>query len=204
MYTKTPITPPFGRVFAPAGRPCIRCKTPCTTCKKMHAVQPSESTQFGTNGGASSYKWGTPIINIWGTHCRTNGGCVSHPRRAHNLVQIIVCYNYHSAELRVRGLPKMALWYICTFVHLYICTLVHWYIWILVHLYLLFSPIVVQMGDAHYQHLGDALSYKWGDASIDALSRPSCAHYRTDGGRCHRSTFQSLLRPLSYRWGTLP
>ena len=22
--------------------------------------------------------------------------------------------------------------------------------------------IVVQMGDAHYQHLGDALSYKWG------------------------------------------
>ena len=22
--------------------------------------------------------------------------------------------------------------------------------------------IIVQMGDAHYQHLGDALSYKWG------------------------------------------
>ena len=155
-------------------------------------MQPSESTQFGTNGGALSYKWGTPIINIWGTHCRTNGGCVSHPRRAHNLVQIIVCYNYHSAKLRVRGLPKMALWYICTFGH--------WYIWTLAHLYLLFFPIVVQMGDA--------LSYRWG------------THYRTDGGCCHRCTFQPFLRPivvqmgdahhqhlgdaLSYRWGMLP
>ena len=29
------------------------------------------------------------------------------------------------------------------------------------------APIIVQMGDA----------------AIDALSRPSCAHYRTDGGR---------------------
>lgn len=103
------------------GETCIRCKRACTTCKNMHAVQPSESTQFGTNGRALSYKWGTPIINIWGTHCRTNGGCVSHPRRAHNLVQIIVCYNYHSAELRVSGLPKMALWYICTFGLWHIC-----------------------------------------------------------------------------------
>ena len=166
----------------------------------MHAVQPTESTQLGTNGRALSYKWGTPIINIWGTHCRTNGGRVSHPRRAHNLVQIIVCYNYHSAELRVRGLPKMA----------------HWYIWTLAHLYLLFSPIVVQMGDT--------LSYKWGtpiiniwgrivvqmgDAAIDTLYSPSCAplsyrwgtHCRTNGGRCHRRTFPPLLRPLSYKWG---
>ena len=176
MYTKTPITPPFGRVFAPAGRPCIRCKTPCTTCKKMHAVQPSESTQFGTNGGASSYKWGTPIINIWGTHCRTNGGCVSHPRRAHNLVQIIVCYNYHSAELRVRGLPKMALWYICTFGHWYICISsfpLLSYKW---------GMIITQMGDALLPKWGTPIIVQMGDASIDALSSPSCAHYRTDGG----------------------
>lgn len=135
-------------------------------------MQPSDSTPFGTNGG----------------HYRTNGGCVSHPRKAHNLVQIIVCYNYHSAELRVRGLPKNG-------------TLVHLYIWTLVHLYLRFSPIVVQMGDDHYQHLGDA--------AIDALSRPSCAHYRTDGGRIvvqmGDDTIDALSRPsyapLSYRWG---
>ena len=184
MYTKTGFTPPFGRVFAPAGRPCTICKRACTWCKKLRQMQPSESTQFGTNGCALSYKWGMPIINIWGTHCRTNGGCVSHPRRAHNLVQIIVCYNYHSAELRVRGLPKMALWYICTFGH--------WYIWTLAHLYLLFFPIVVQMGDAHYQHLGDALLPKLG------------THCRTDGGCCHRCTFQPFLRPLSYKWGMLP
>ena len=166
MYTKTPVTPPFGRVFAPAGRPCTRCKRACTWCKKLHHVQPSESTQFGTNGCALSYKWGTPIINIWGTHCRTNGGCVSHPRRAHNLVQIIVCYNYHSAELRVRGLPKMGHWYICTFGHWYICTLAH--------LDLLYFPycrtdggrIIVQMGDAAIDALSSPsyapLSYKWG------------------------------------------
>ena len=146
VRTNTRAAPPFGRAFAPAGRPCTRCKRACTWCKKLHQMQPSESTQFGTNGCALSYKWGTPIINIWGTHCRTNGGCFSHPRRAHNLVQIIVCYNYHSAELRVSGLPKMALWYICTFGL--------WYIWTLAHLYLLFFPIVVQMGDA--------LSYRWG------------------------------------------
>ena len=190
MYTKTPITPPFGRVFAPAGRPCIRCKTPCTTCKKMHAVQPSESTQFGTNGGASSYKWGTPIINIWGTHCRTNGGCVSHPRRAHNLVQIIVCYNYHSAELRVRGLPKMALWYICTFVHLYICTSVHLYIGTLVHLDI--GTSVSPLFPYCRTNGGRPLSTFGGRIIVQM------------GGRFHRCTFPPLLRPLSYRWGTLP
>ena len=79
MYTKTGFTPPFGRVFAPAGRPCTICKRACTWCKKLRQMQPSESTQFGTNGCALSYKWGMPIINIWGTHCRTNGGrCHRH------------------------------------------------------------------------------------------------------------------------------
>ena len=142
-------------------------------------MQPSESTQFGTNGCALSYKWGT--------HCRTNGGCVSHPRRAHNLVQIIVCYNYHSAELRVRGLPKMALWYICTFGH--------WHICISSFPYCRTNgghPLSTFGGRCHrctFPPLLRPLSYRWG------------THYRTDGGRCHRCTFPPLLRPLSYRWG---
>lgn len=112
-----------------------------------------------------------------GVHYRTNGGCVSHPRRAHNLVQIIVCYNYHSAELRVRGLPKMALWYICTFGLWYICTLAH--------LYLLFFPYCRTDGGCYNRctfqsflhpiivQMGDALSYRWG------------THCRTNGGRCY-------------------
>ena len=112
-------------------------------------------------GDALSYKWGT--------HCRTNGGCVSHPRRAHNLVQIIVCYNYHSAELRVSGLPKMALWYICTFGHRHICTFGLWHICISS-----FSLLSYKWGTT--------IINIWGDAAIDALSRPCCAHYRTDGG----------------------
>ena len=123
-----------------------------------------------------SYKWGTP-------HYRTDGGCVSHPRRAHNLVQIIVCYNLVSASL-----PKGVQWYICTFGHWHICI--------------------------SYFSL---LSYKWGTPIINIWG----THYRTDGGRCHRCTFQPLLRPiivqmgdaaidalsspscapLSYRWG---
>lgn len=142
----------------------------------MHAVQPSESTQFGTNGGASSYKWGT--------HCRTNGGCVSHPRRAHNLVQIIVCYNYHSAELRVRGLPKMALWYICTFGHWYIGTLVHLDIGTSV------SPLfpycrtnggrpLSTFGGRIITQIRDALSYRWG------------THYYPNGG-CYPHPMVSL------------
>ena len=40
-----------------------------------------------------------------------------------------------------------------------------------------------------------------GDDTIDALSSPSCAHYRTDGGRCHRSTFQPFLRPIIVQMG---
>ena len=158
------------------------------------------------------------------------------------MAQIIVCYNYHSAELRVSGLPKMALWYICTFGL--------WYIWTLAHLYLLFSPIVVQMGDAameafpalpapHYRtdggrchgslsspsctplsyrwgmiitQMGDALLPKWGtpiivqmgDAAIEAFPVLPAPHYRTNGGRCHRSLSSPSCTPLSYRWGTLP
>lgn len=38
---------------------------------------------------------------------------------------VIVCYNYHSAGLRVGGYPK---WYIGTFGLIYIGTLVYWYI----------------------------------------------------------------------------
>jgi len=126
--------------LAPDARGLARGARNCTKCNPRRAHRLVQmGVHYRTNGGR-------PLS--------TFGGCVSHPRRAHNLVQIIVCYNYHSAELRVSGLPKMAHWYICTFGH--------WYIWTLVHLYLLFSPIVVQMGDAHYQHLGDALSYKWG------------------------------------------
>ena len=142
-------------------------------------------------------------------HCRTNGGLVIHPRRAHNLEQIIVCYNYHSAELRVRGLPKMGHWYICTLAHLYFGTSVSPLFPLLSYRWgthyrtnggccdrhtsqPFLRPIVVQMGDA--------LSYKWGnplstfggriivqmgDAAIDILPSPSYA-------------------PLSYKWGMLP
>ena len=127
-------------------------------------------------GDALSYKWGMPIINIWGTHCRPNGGCVSHPRRAHNLVQIIVCYNYHSAELRVRGLPKMALWYICTFGHWHICIS---YFSLLSYKW---GTTIINILGTHYRTNGGRchrctfppllrpLSYKWG------------THCRTDGG----------------------
>ena len=115
-------------------------------------MQPSDSTPFGTNGG----------------HYRTNGGCVSHPRRAHNLVQIIVCYNYHSAELRVRGLPKNGHWHICTFGYWYIC--------------ISSFPL---------------LSYKWGTPIINKWGM----HYRTDGGRYHRRTFQPFLRPIIVQMG---
>ena len=133
--------------------------------------------------------------------------CVQRtPRRAHNPIEVIVCYNLCFAELRVRGLPQMVLWYICTFGHWHICTLAH--------LYLPFSPIVVQMGDAAIDALSSPsyipLSYKWG------------THCRTNGGCYHRCTFQPFLHPiivqmgdatidalsspsctpLSYRWGT--
>ena len=158
-----------------------------------------------------------------------------NPRRAHNLAQIIVCYNYHSAELRVSGLPKMALWYICTFGLWYIWTLVHldfgtfglWHIWTLAHLYLLFSPIVVQMGTLpwkSFQPFLHPIIVQMGDAAIEAFPVLPAPHYRTDGGGCHRHTFQShpcaslsykwgrchgslsspSCTPLSYRWGTLP
>ena len=91
-----------------------------------------------------------------------------NPRRAHNLVQIIVCYNYHSAELRVRGLPKMALWYICTFGHWYIGTFGYWYICISSF------PLLSYKWGTHYRTNGGRchrcnfppllrpLSYKWG------------------------------------------
>ena len=29
-------------------------------------------------GDALLPKWGTPIINIWGTHYRTDGGCIPY------------------------------------------------------------------------------------------------------------------------------
>ena len=158
-------------------------------------MQPSDSTPFGTNGG----------------HYRTNGGCVSHPRRAHNLVQIIVCYNYHSAELRVRGLPKNGHWHICTFGYWYIC----------ISSFPLLSykwgtPIINKWG-MHYRtdggryhrrtfqpflrpiivQMGDALSYKWGTPIINKWGM----HYRTDGGRYHRRTFQPFLRPIIVQMG---
>ena len=55
------------------------------------------------------------------------------------------------------------------------------------------APIIVQMGDdtidalsspsyAHYRTNGGRIIVQMGDAAIDVLSRPSCAHYRTDGG----------------------
>ena len=72
------------------------------------------------------------------------------------------------------------------------------------------------MGDDHYQHLGDAaidalsrpscahyrtdggrIVVQMGDYTIDALSRPSCAHYRTDGGRI----ITQIRDALSYKWG---
>lgn len=93
-----------------------------------------------------------PLSYRWGMHYRTNGGCVSHPRRAHNLAQIIVCYNYHFAELRVRGLPKMAHWHICTFGHLDIGTSVS-----------PLFPLLSYKWGTHYRTDGGCpLSYKWG------------------------------------------
>ena len=89
VYTKTPVTPPFGRVLhqlgdlAPDARGLARGARNCTKC---------------------------------------------NPRRAHSLVQMGVHYRTNG------GRP------LSTFG----------------------GRIVVQMGDAHYQHLGDALSYKWG------------------------------------------
>ena len=97
-----------------------------------------------------------------------------------------------------------------------------WYKW---------GCIIVQMGDAHYQHLGDAaidalsrpscahyrtdggrIVVQMGDDTIDALSSPSCAHYRTDGGRIIVQMGDAAIEalsspscaPLSYRWGMLP
>ena len=90
-----------------------------------------------------------------------------NPRRAHNLAQIIVCYNYHSAELRVSGLPKMALWYICTFGL--------WYIWTLAHLDFGTSvsplfPYCRTNGGRFHGSLSSPsctpLSYKWGTHSL--------------------------------------
>ena len=94
---------------------------------------------YRTNGGRPLSTFGGRIVVQMGDASATLG--------EHTTTDVvIVCYNYHSAGLRVSGLPKMALWYICTFGL--------WYIWTLAHLYLLFFPIVVQMGDA--------LSYRWG------------------------------------------
>ena len=91
--------------------------------------------------------------------CNGVGRGAPYPLGEHTTTDVvIVCYNYHSAGLRVGGLPQMVLWYICTFGHWHICTLAH--------LYLPFSPIVVQMGDAAIDALSSPsyipLSYKWG------------------------------------------
>ena len=43
-----------------------------------------------------------------------------------------------------------------------------WYKW---------GCIIVQMGDAHYQHLGDALSYKWGMRQPPSESTQFGANY---------------------------
>ena len=111
-------------------------------------------------------------------------------------------------------------------VHLGFGTFGHWHIWTSVHLYLLFSPIVVQMGDAameafpalpapHYRtdwgrchrHFPvpplRLIIVQMGDAAIEAFPVLPAPHYRTDGGRCHRHTFQSHpCASLSYKWGT--
>ena len=78
---------------------------------------------------------------------------------------------------------------------------------------------LVQMGVHHRTNGGRPLStfggriiVQMGDASIEALSRPSCAHYRTDGERIvvqmGDDTIDALsspsYAPLSYRWGMLP
>ena len=109
----------------------------------------------------------------------------------------------------------MALWYICTFGL--------WYIWTLAHLYLLFSPIVVQMGDAlsykwgtHYRTnggrplstFGGRIVVQMGDAAIDALSSPSYAPLSYKWGmivvQMGDAHYQHLGDALSYRWGMLP
>ena len=55
---------------------------------------------------------------------------------------------------------------------------------------------------------GGRIVVQMGDAAIDALSRPSCAHYRTDGGRIvvqmGDAHYQHLGDALSYKWGMLP
>ena len=133
-------------------------------------MQPSESTQFGANGRVHyRTNGGCPLSTFGGRIVVQMGDASATPRRAHNLVQIIVCYNYHSAKLRVRGLPK---WHFGTSVHLDFGTFGHWHICISSFPLLSYKwgthyrtnggRIIVQMGDAHYQHLGDALSYRWG------------------------------------------
>ena len=53
---------------------------------------------------------------------------------------------------------------------------------------------------AHYRTDGGRIVVQMGDDTIDALSSPSCAHYRTDGGRIVVQMGRSLLP----KWGMLP
>ena len=53
---------------------------------------------------------------------------------------------------------------------------------------------------AHYRTNGGRIVVQMGDDTIDALSSPSCAHYRTDGGRIVVQMGRSLLP----KWGMLP
>ena len=123
------------------------------------------------------------------------------------------------------------LWYIWTVVHLDCGTFGLWYIWTLVHLDFgtsvspLFPYCRTNGGRSHGSLSSPSctpLSYIWGtlpwkpfqsflhpiivqmgDAAIDTLSSPTPApHYRTNGGRCHRSLSSPSCTPLSYRWGT--